>query len=827
MGAAAYLLEDFGTAATMCQRAVDLVDEQRNPDMGRDLRVEALSVLANIQVTNAAFSPPDASGRYSAAVVPAAYRMLDEYRQAGSQATIADIAVSSGIQAYVRARFIDRLRGIEAPDADELCSTLKEAIGLARPFAGQVLAGALVLAEGAISFVQIDAAAAAPDCAYAEQCLRPFVDAIDLAAFTLGRLLEATNALPMAQVMHGVVGDASAIVARQREAVALLRRSDIWAARVALAQALSKLSALLVLPAVGDRDLGSAVRSDAIEVWRGLVGKVSDAPIQLVALLCDQAGSLIDTRTGEAIDLAREAVLNAGSLPQPQYGGLVGLAETNLAGALLTRDLTQGLVPPEARDLLQRAIERLGPLVPHPLFSGTLATACLNLAQAELSDGRLSEALAHAERAVALFDTPDILAAVLPNRPKALLILGQAQRGSGKVELGTDTLRKEIAGLRATARDSESGVFLLAGALNGAAPDFWDEILEGFADLPDLQRTLNILRRRPPIETPATVGALLDAFDILPAAEHRFLRGVARQQRALAPKEFDAAWRDQTGVIPPWLKLDLAHEWLVIAWWNTQNWKLSRDYLKLYPVLLDADTDTVLEEFAFEGGDNNLNLVARHRRLLDDSRELGADAAYAPLLAELEIQQWMQSEDPERYLAEHTELLRPEITMALREQATKGDAGRAVFVSILDLARRGESELAFQATRESELIHDHLRAAWRSADITRLASLATIVQGCTEDARTKRVSTLALAIARTLEHIDERPGSLIASALEGSSESDRKELVAIVGDAIQHHPASASELARLIEAISDIGKNFKPGRGRGRKAPKQRTISLR
>jgi hypothetical protein len=45
-------------------------------------------------------------------------------------------------------------------------------------------------------------------------------------------------------------------------------------------------------------------------------------------------------------------------------------------------------------------------------------------------------------------------------------------------------------------------------------------------------------------------------------------------------------------------------------------------------------------------------------------------------------------------------------------------------------------------------------------------------------------------------------------ALEGSSESDRKELVAIIGDAIQHHPASAPELARLIYPISDTGRNL-------------------
>ena len=629
----------------------------------------------------------------------------------------------------------------------------------------------------------------------------------DLAAYALGQLLDATNTLSIAQLMRGAGGDASTIVARQREAVTLLRRSSMWGAHTVLARALSKLSALLTLPALGGDELASAVRSDGIEVWRGLLGRVSDARIQLVALLCDQAASLFETRTGEAIDLAREAVSEAESLPQPQYAGMTGIAEMNLAAALLIGGLLKKGIPPEVRDLLQRAVKHLEPLVPHAAFSGYLALACTNLAQTELLDRRYSEALAFAERAVALLDSPDILPIFLLQRPKALLNLGQAQRESGQVDLGTQTLRKEIDRLRATTEDSESGgVFALAGALNLAAPDFWDEVLEGFADRPDLQRTLNIQRWRPPSDMAATVGTLVDALATAPDTKHRSLRQLARAQRARAPEAFDAAWRDNTGVIPPWLKLDLAREWLVSAWCNTQNWKLSRDYLKSHPALLDADTDNVLEEFALAGfKDERVN---HHRALLDNTRELGVDAAYGPLLADVEIEQWMQSEDPVRYLAEHAELLRPEITTMLRDQATKGDAGRALFVSILDLAHRGESELAFQATREPGSMHAQLRAAWRSADITRLASLATIVQGCAEDAWTKRLSTLVLAIARTLEHTEERPDSLIASTLEGSSESDRKELVVIIGDAIQYHPASAPELARLIYTISDTGRNL-------------------
>src|ERR1051325_8962868 len=102
----------------------------------------------------------------------------------------------------------------------------------------------------------------------------------------------------------------------------------------------------------------------------------------------------------------------------------------------------------------------------------------------------------------------------------------------------------------------------------------------------------------------ATVGALVDAFNNVPAAEHRLLRQIARMRLARAPTEFDASWREATGDTPHWLKLDLGHEWLVDAWWNTPTWWLSRDYLKSHPALLDGDTDNILEEIAFSESNN-------------------------------------------------------------------------------------------------------------------------------------------------------------------------------------------------------------------------------
>ena len=186
-------------------------------------------------------------------------------------------------------------------------------------------------------------------------------------------------------------------------------------------------------------------------------------------------------------------------------------------------------------------------------------------------------------------------------------------------------------------------MFLLAGAINSGAPDFWDEVLKGFDDQPDLHRTLNLLRWWASSEIVITVGALVEALDTRPSTENRTLRWIARMQRSRASQEFDAAWQKRTGTVPPWLKLNEAHEWLVITWWNTGNWRLSRDYLKAHRELLDADTDIVLEEFSFEGMDNDLLNI--HRQLLSDARQLGADAAYAPFLAALEVEEWVGSED--------------------------------------------------------------------------------------------------------------------------------------------------------------------------------------
>ncbi len=226
----------------MCQKAVDVVDRHGRPVEGRDLLNSALSVLATIQCSKAAFDAPDATGRYSPAVATAAERMLEEYRRTGRQGKIGDIAVSQGILLYVRARLLDLSRGVTVPARENLPVLLRDAIGLARPFADQVLDAALVLADVLIVLVALQSQADPADSVHAERCLRHFAKTSDLAAAALGQLLAAQTTAQSSQIIQGAVADLPSIIGRQKEAVALLRRCRAWFARYPLAQALSQLS---------------------------------------------------------------------------------------------------------------------------------------------------------------------------------------------------------------------------------------------------------------------------------------------------------------------------------------------------------------------------------------------------------------------------------------------------------------------------------------------------------------------------------------------------------------------------------------------------------
>jgi hypothetical protein len=340
-------------------------------------------------------------------------------------------------------------------------------------------------------------------------------------------------------------------------------------------------------------------------------------------------------------------------------------------------------------------------------------------------------------------------------------------------------------------------------ALNVAAADMWQPVLKAVGNQPDIVRQLVLLRRRPRHELHLTVRTLIDALAAAEPKALRMVRASARGQRSQDAGAFDAAWREADGHVPPWLTIDPSIEASAIAWWNTPTWALSRDYLKAHPALLDPGTDIVLEEFRFEGDEKGL--VDRHLGLLAAARAEGVDAAFAPLLTEIEASEWIRSEDPKEHLAEHPQLLRPEIAALLDDRTSKGDGTAAKFGAILTLAQRNERDLAFKALDDPNAVVEHLQPAWRSMDSARLAALATIVyQGQTAEEAARRKAAVALAIAMVLQHDEEGLDQFLAETLDGATGEERNHLATLVGDAIAHHPAAAAELARLVPLLREV-----------------------
>jgi tetratricopeptide (TPR) repeat protein len=800
-GQAAMATADLESASTSSRTAVRILDEHVGLATGRDALLEALSLLAAVDFARALSGASDSAGTPLPASTDAASRVLEMFRMSGPQGNLSDIAASRGLQFLVRARFVDRVRGLPVSDIDSLPAILETSIDLVRPLAGQIADAAILLAAGLIlrsGFRQeTEPARTAEDRAEAERTLRGFARRSPLVSVELGEMLAAEGAMDFQPAMRGEVPDLEGLIRRELEAASLLRPATKWFNRNSLAATLTRLASLFPMKGVltqQDLEQEIAVRAEAIDVWRSLVGVATDAPVGLVSMLSDQAGRLLDRRTAEAAELAREALERCRELPMPRFESLLGGAELNLAAVELRMGEKSG-----SRELLRSSIRHLEPSAGVPIYAGILAAAYTNLAHVESDAGNFADALPAAQKALVLYGTPGLPAFLTAGRAQASLALGRAQRGSGQAEQGTATLREVVGELRSSLVEGRIDFTAFAGALNAAAPDLWDEVLRALGDRQDLSRRLSLIRQRPRSEIDVTVREIAAALASPQAGELRTIRAIARQQRSVDPDSFDSAWRRQTGEVPPWLRLPSGHEDLVIAWWNTPNWELSRKYLEAHPALLGSETEIVLEELRLEA--QNPATVDLHGKLLAQARVQGVEAAYAPLLAEVTAREWMSSEDPQAHLTQHPELLRPEVAAWLRERAAEGEEAASAFGAVLLLAQRGETALAFQAAADAGSVLPHLRSAWRSRDAARLSALATIVRLTADDPAAKRTATAAAAISRVLEKNENGLPALLEKALDGAAEADRQEMAEVIADAIAHHPADAADLARLIPML--------------------------
>ena len=787
-GQAAMATGDLDSALRYFSKAIHFL-ESRPQDTGNiELRVSVLASSAAAELRQALTNAGKSDLRIS---VPSGELLVREYREKGPRHALPDIDLARGLAAAISGRRLDQLRmGLAEASSQELNELMEATIAMVEPFAAKSIDAAVTLAVALDQRAELTSATApedaARDRAESERALRRLAGDSSVAALALGEiLLRRISSEFQTALNHGL--DCPSLLERQAEVVALLRKSNISASRMLLAEALVGHCAISSLTSAPIQQQIS-LRAEAIALLRDYSSS-SRYAIQLACLLVDQGAQLAYFSPVEAADLAREAMTLADSLGST--GDFIGaLARVNLAASQWTIGN-----PVENRQLLNEAIAQLTSQPPSPARDGTLAMAKSNLALLEMEADELPQALEHGLEAVALIENRKLPGTLVDDR-MAYLILGSAQRRNGQIEAGNRTVHRMLDELRKEVAVGRAGLDRLALALNiVGANDLWEEALRAVEQDPKAQRELSLMRLRSRTEIREAVHDLLGRLPSATNEEISLIHRVARLQRSRAPSEFDEEWSKQSGKLPAWLNLKPAHEFLVIAWMNIPNSQSSRDYLFAHPELLNPETNIAFEEMVLAGA--QLDLIGVCRDILYTAAEKGIEAAYTRILANDDLQAWIHSDNCEQYLEEHPDLMRPEVAEFLGEKVNAGDVVAEAIGAMLELARRGERKLACQGLREPDSLVVYFQPALESGDVKRLAALATVVRGAADLDSVRRQAAAMLAIAHIL---DGQPGDeLMQGALKECPAEEREAFAVMVGEAIANYPRSGAALARLLQ----------------------------
>ena len=254
--------------------------------------------------------------------------------------------------------------------------------------------------------------------------------------------------------------------------------------------------------------------------------------------------------------------------------------------------------------------------------------------------------------------------------------------------------------------------------------------------------------------------------------------------------------------MPDWLPIDPSLSTLVVAWWNADTPHRAREYLLANPPLLDQATDILIEEIRVATGDQEK--ADLHLQIRADAAAHGVESAYAPLIAQALVDEWMDAADSEIFLTEHRdELLAPEVASSLTQRWDSGDEDAGVVLAILVLTQRGEQAVGFQILDDPASGVALLQPAWRSADAERLSALATLCRrGEPSGEPHQRLATVALAIGRALTGKHADAVQLATSALSAvAGEDERSQLIGAISDALAHQPARQDQLIELLRVL--------------------------
>lgn len=810
------LTGDFAQAALHANQLIKLAQDAG--ENGVEMLVDGVGALAAAQLMTAQTAQPDANGTYPSAVGSAA-KLVEDLRQL-PLTTIAKIDLARGILTVIQAEVLDAAHGLRTIDAENLLKRVDETIEVLRPCSH--LAEAAVLFATALRLrwivaLEIDPKAAVRARDDAVAVLRPLASSYTLAQGELGLILDIMTALELGA---GVTESQAlkTLLDREQEAVELLRKHPAYAGQVPAA--IIKL--VQVHQTMGNAAEARFYRREAIDATRELTPRYPGVLPQLAALLVDQAQDLMFENPHEARSVAKEALDIACSLEAGHQTDflMAGAALLLAASYISIGDCEE----PEGREelhcadgwdvaaLLEEARKRAEKLPADPLRDGLLAGIQLNLAVRALQERRFPDSIAAAQQSLNNCGALPHSVAREDSMQQASLVLGLAKCRAGNITAGEQLVRSVLDPVVEALVAGSTTCGALARLLNTAGDTEWERAISRLAERPDLQLALLPFRMRPKHEVHLTVRAVKKALDNAPSIQLAQIHGLARSQRSFAPKEFDAAWLDAVGDIPPWLQLTPAHVALTLMWFQRRTWLRSKEFLNLHNDLLHAETDIALDELESAGAP--AAIVATHRDILAIARRERCkashsgwcDAAYATVLAREGINEWLHGADMKGYLAEHPDFLaNPEVINVLQESAQQ-DPVFGGLAAVVQLAQRGELALAFKIadSNDAKFVFETLQKAWRALDIDRLTLLATVVKTFNDDPKVvaARTATIALAIARALSGLGDEAESFAREAASEAPPERIADLNGILGEAITHHPTAAATLALCIAAMN-------------------------
>jgi tetratricopeptide (TPR) repeat protein len=413
-----------------------------------------------------------------------------------------------------------------------------------------------------------------------------------------------------------------------------------------------------------------------------------------------------------------------------------------------------------------------------------LASALTVQSQGLCQSGRATDAVPAAKEAADLLGSLDMAnPQVCSGLADALNALGQAHSQLGQGEDAIAAFKDSLGIYRDLSRSNPKAVPALAQVLvqfdnlcrlagRGDEIDVQWQASLAAVDRPEDKTSLLAVRAqtRGPQDISAVEDLLQAQFYLTMSGKSGTLAAdlhqTCRSVRAQNPGAFDAAWQSGGGgELRAWLTLDQVCFNTISEWLTMDPLEAQKEFLAKHIASLNPGFDSVaFDEFAlrlsdYSGGD--AVRVARElqlsRECLSTARELGIEAAYRPVFANRLLIDWMSQDGAAETLAmlkdRRKDLLDDEVEKALRSllEQSPQDSQLIVHQAVLDLARAGKEDSAFELMGKPDRASAALLDLARSGNADALYPLATILRFTEATDETKALPCFYKAVALAIK----------------------------------------------------------------------------